>query len=84
MFETELCHSQWCEREEGAGRKAQRGGAGDCRNVLEAGWCFPQTADAELAREAASKFWHGVPIADWSPEQRMLQGSYFAVCVLLC
>jgi len=50
----------------GRGGKAQRGrhsrgSGGDCRNVLEAGWCLPQTADGELAFGAASKLWPGLP-----------------------
>lgn len=76
MFETELCHRQWCER------KAQPGGAGDSAGTFwKRGGASRRLQMQSSSAGAAGKFWRGLPVAEWSPEQKMLQSFYFcSIC----
>lgn len=59
------------------GRKAQPGGAGDsARTFWKRGGASRRLQLRRSPAGAAGKFRRGLPIADWSLEQKMLQGSY--------
>lgn len=60
------------------GRKAQPGAAGDSAGTFwKRGGASRRLQMQSSSAGAAGKFWHGLPTTDWSPGQKMLQGSYF-------